>query len=269
MWLVTKIAADPRDHERFVLHLLHENGETMSISIDQNVLVEFRLKKGTELDEFTFEEIVYADAVKKAYHAALLFLASRMRSEKEIVDHLKKKGHTDAIIRDVLHELRKHRYVDDREFAFAFVRTQMNTTLKGPLVIMKELENFGIAEALIDESLRLFPIEKQREAAKKVVEKAKKQSKKRSSLEWKQQLMQLLQRKGFSRAVIDDVLAEMDDWQTEEEEWEALEYHARKIHRRYANYSGWEYERKMKQALYRKGFSLEQIEKVLHRLNEE
>ncbi|ANB59182.1 recombination regulator RecX [Anoxybacteroides amylolyticum] len=269
MWLVTKIAVDPRDHERFVLHLLHEKGETMSITIDQNVLVEFCLKKGTELDEFTFEEIVYADAVKKAYHAALLFLASRMRSEKEIVDHLKKKGNTDAVIRDVLHELRKHRYVDDREFALAFVRTQINTTLKGPIVIAKELENLGIAEALIEESMRLFSAEKQREAAKKVVEKAKKQSKKRSSLEWKQQLIQLLQRKGFPRAVIDDVLSEMDGWQGEEEEWEALEYHARKIHRRYTNYSGWEYERKMKQALYRKGFSLEQIDRVLQMLKEE
>lgn len=268
MWLVTKVAVDPRDHERFIVHVLHTNGETASFSVDQNVLIEFRLKKGMELDEFTFEEIVYADAVKKAYHTALLFLAPRMRSEKEVVDHLKKKGNTDAIIREVLHELRKHRYVDDREFAFAFVRTQIKTTLKGPIVIAKQLGNLGISEALIEESMHLFPIEKQRETAKKVVEKAKKQTKKRSSLEWKQHMTQLLQRKGFSRSVIEDVLSHFGELQAEEE-WEALEYHARKAHRRYAAYDGWEYEQKMKQALHRKGFSLEKIEQVLQTLNEE
>ena len=31
----------------------------------------------------------------------------------------------------------------------------------------------------------------------------------------------------------------------------------------YANYTGYEYEQKMKSALYRKGFAMEQIEKYL------
>lgn len=269
MWMVTKIAVDPRNYERFTVYALKENSETVSFSVDQNVLIEFRLKKGAELDEFTLQEIVYADEVKKAYHAALSFLAQRMRSEKEIVDYLKKKGTSDAVIRDVLHELRKHRYVDDREFAAAYVRTQMKTTMKGPLVIQKELEKLGISQELAEESMRLFSLDEQLKTAKKLVEKAMKQTKKRSALQWKQHIEQLLQRKGFSRSVMEEVLAEYDELQGEDQEWEALEYHARKAHRRYEAYDGREYEQKMKQALYRKGFSLENIEKILGVLKEE
>ena len=48
-----------------------------------------------------------------------------------------------------------------------------------------------------------------------------------------------------------------------DEELDALRYQAEKLERKYASMTGYEYEQKMKSALYRKGFSLEQIEKYL------
>ena len=48
-----------------------------------------------------------------------------------------------------------------------------------------------------------------------------------------------------------------------DEEMDALRYQAEKLERKYAKYTGYEYEQKMKSALYRKGFALEQIEKYL------
>ncbi|WP_232223992.1 recombination regulator RecX [Anoxybacteroides tepidamans] len=267
--LITKVAVHKDDPERFMISALKENGESVSFSVDQDVLIEFRLKKGTEIDEFTWQEIVYADEVKKAYHAALYFLAYRMRSEKEMIDYLKKKGISEAVVRDVLHKLRKQRYIDDREFAFAFVRTQMKTTLKGPNVIRKELEQFGISGEMIEESLQMFTFDKQLEAATKLYEKTKKKTTKRSAYQWKQYMEQLLQRKGFSRSVIDEVLNDHQHIENEEKEWEALEYHARKAHRRYQGHDRWTYEQKMKQSLYRKGFSIEKIEKVLEMLKDE
>jgi regulatory protein len=269
MAVITKIEVQKDNKERFTISVERGNGEEVVFSVDQDVLIEFRLKKGMEIDEFTLQEIVYADDVKKAYHAALYFLSYRMRSEKEIIDYLQKKGVNAAIIRDVLHQLRENRYVDDREFAYAYVRTQKQTTSKGPHVIRKELEKFGIAAELVEESLTTFTFEEQLEAARKLYEKAKKQKKKLSSQQWKQHIEQLLQRKGFSWSVIENILATYSESQDEQKEWEALEYHGRKAHRRYEKYDGYMYEQKMKQALYRKGFSLEMIEQFLQTLKEE
>jgi regulatory protein len=268
MGIITNIAVQTKNPERFNVSIQKENGETLVFSVDQDVLLQFRLKKGMKIDERSFQQIVYADEVKKTYHQALYFLSYRMRSEQEVVDYLKKKGASESIIDDVLHKLRENKYVDDREFAFAYVRTQKQTTAKGPYVIRKELEKLGIATEWIDQSLALYSFDEQVETAKSLYEKAKKQRTKQSSRQWKHHVEQLLQRKGFSRAVIDEVLSLEND-EMEEQEWEALEYQGRKAHRRYEKYDSPLYEQKMKQALYRKGFPLEMIEQFLDKLKEE
>lgn len=44
---------------------------------------------------------------------------------------------------------------------------------------------------------------------------------------------------------------------------EAIRFQGEKIYRKYSHLSGFEYKQKMKQALYRKGFSMDLIEKFL------
>jgi regulatory protein len=269
MALITKITAQKDNHERFNVYMDQGKGEEFAFSVDQDVLIKFQLKKGKEIDEFDIQQILYEDNVKKAHNIALHFLSYRMRSEKEVVDYLRQKGILESIIREVLHKLREYNYVNDKEFADAYVRTQKNTTAKGPEVIRQELYNKGISQQLIDEALEQFTFEEQLATAGKLYEKAKKQNKKFSLQQWQQHIEQLLRRKGFAWEVIQQVTAEKRNNRNEQEEWEALEYHGRKAHRRYEKYEGFMYEQKMKQALYRKGFSIEMIEQFLQRLKEE
>jgi regulatory protein len=268
MGIITNIAVQPNSRERFHVTMQKENGEIDVITVDQDVLLQFRLKKGMEIDEDSLQEIVYADQVKKTYNQALYFLSHRMRSEREVADHLRKKGASDDVIAEVLDKLRENKYVDDREFAFAYVRTQKQTAAKGPYVIRKELKKLGVAEEWIEQSLAVYSFDEQVETAKSLYEKAKKQRAKQSLRQWKYQIEQLLYRKGFPQEVIDQVLSSERD-EKEEQEWEALEYQGRKAHRRYEKYDSPMYEQKMKQALYRKGFPLEMIEQFLNKLKEE
>ena len=46
-----------------------------------------------------------------------------------------------------------HKYINDEEFALSYVRTQINTTDKGPDVIRMELKEKGIDEGTIKLSL--------------------------------------------------------------------------------------------------------------------
>ncbi|WP_420768433.1 recombination regulator RecX [Parageobacillus thermoglucosidasius] len=268
MGIITNIAVQPNSHERFRVTVQRENGEIDVITVDQDVLLQFRLKKGMKIDEELLQEIVYADQVKKTYNQALHFLSHRMRSEHEVIHHLAKKGAPEDVIAKVLHKLRENKYVDDREFAFAYVRTQKQTTAKGPYVIRKELEKLGVAAEWIEQSIAMYSFDEQVKTARSLCEKARKQRAKQSLRQWKYQVEQLLYRKGFPQEVIDQVLLPERDAK-EEQEWEALEYQGRKAHRRYEKYDGPVYEQKMKQALYRKGFPLEMIEQFLNKLKEE
>jgi len=267
--VIAKITTQKKNTERFNIFLENgKGGEEYGFSVDQNVLIKFQLKKGQEIDELAIEELQFADDVKKATNVALNYLSHRMRSKKEIISHLKKKEVEDPIIPEVLHKLEEYRYVDDREFAIAYVRTQINTTLKGPDIIRRELNEKGIEQSIITDSLKKYTQDLQIKAAQKILEKTANRSQKISDFEKMQKIDQALLRKGFNWDVISIVKEEMESEEDSDEQWEALVYQADKAHRKYQKFDGTAYKQKMKQALYRKGFSIEQIERYLE-LNQE
>lgn len=87
MPFITKISTQKKNTERFNIFL----DDKYAFSVDADVLVKFELKKGKELDDLDIIEIQYGDEVKKGFNRALDFLSYRMRSTKEVEDHLKKK----------------------------------------------------------------------------------------------------------------------------------------------------------------------------------
>ncbi len=74
-------------------------------------------------------------------------------------------------------KLQNERYIDDEQFAHAYVQTQVNTTMKGPYVIYKELIDKGICEDTIAKAMERYTEEMQQDKAMKWVEKVNKQSK--------------------------------------------------------------------------------------------
>ncbi|WP_445613557.1 recombination regulator RecX [Geobacillus sp. YF-1] len=261
MGTIIEIAPTKGNGERFWLVIDRAEEPPLKLTVDQDVLLQFRLKKGMAVDEALLREIIAADGVKKAYQQALYFLARRMRSEQEIIRHLRKKGVADAVAEQVLNKLRAERYVDDEAFARAYVCTQKKAA-KGPLLIRAELERLGVPTDLIEQSLAEYSWEEQLHGARALFEKAKRQRRAESARAFSERVRQQLGRKGFPHEVIAAVLEE-GSGQTDEQEWEALVVQAEKAHRRYAQHPRPLYEQKMRQALYRKGFSLPLIDEWL------
>ncbi|KKI88998.1 recombinase RecX [Bacillus sp. SA1-12] len=259
MPIITKISSQKQTDNRFNIFL----DEKFAFSVDQDVLIRFNLKKGKELDEFDIVEIQYGDEVKKAYHKALEFLSYRMRSVKEVEDHLRKKDIQDPVIEEVIQKLKDNKYVDDLEFATAFVRTQWQTNGKGPSVVKRELAGKGVDQGIINQAMAQYDQSSQIEEAINHAEKLLKKNNQLSTVQLKQKLEQLLLRKGFSYGIISIALDEVQFEQDESEEWAALEKHAEKGKRKYQKEDPYQYKMKMKQFLYRKGFSVELIEKYL------
>lgn len=270
MPVITKISVQKKHADRYNIFVDSGKGEEYAFSVDEDVLIKFQLKKGMELDDFSLTEIHFRDDIRKAYNLAVQFLGFRMRSESEVRNYLHQKETDEPIINEVIHKLTEQKYLDDREFSKAYTRTQVNTTDKGPELIKRELKEKGIADELIQIALEEYPFEAQLETAKKLCEKNLRKTGLESERIARQKLEMLLFRKGFSHDIVQAAIEETNIEKNEEEEMDALKFHGEKFHEKYSKrFRGYEYNQKMKQALYRKGFPFDLIERFLEELEQE
>jgi len=133
-------------------------------------------------------------------------LKFRARSEKEIRGRLRQKGFTAEIINQAVDQLYRLKYLNDREFALAWV----NSRLLKPLGLRRvafELKEKGISKELIEETLGNTK-EKYREYDT-VLELAKSKFKKIKDVDEfkaKRRVYSFLARRGFNLDVINEVM---------------------------------------------------------------
>ncbi|MGN1400051.1 MAG: recombination regulator RecX [Bacillus sp. (in: firmicutes)] len=266
--IISKISVGKKNKSRYNIFIDKGEGEEYGFSVSEEVLVKMDLRKGKEIDELDMMEISYQEDIQKAYSLALLYLSHRMRSEQEVVRHLKEKEFEDHIIKEVLHKLYQHKYLDDLAFAVALVRTRMNAGEKGPSIIRMDLAQKGVADQIVEEALTEYSDDLQFEHVSRQVAKLAKQKGKTSSVELKRKMEQTLIRKGFSPYIIAEAIQEAELDKDDGEEWAALMKQGEKAHRRYSKFEGYEYVHKMKAALYRKGFSMELIDRFIREQQE-
>ncbi|KGA97698.1 recombinase RecX [Alkalihalobacillus alcalophilus ATCC 27647 = CGMCC 1.3604] len=266
---ITKITAHKRFKQRYHLFFNKGNGEEYGFSIDEDVLIKRGIKKGLEIDQEELEQIVDEDEKKKTYHLSIHYLSYRMRSVFELVEYLQGKERKKEHIEYTVQLLLEQKLLNDEEFAKSFVRTKKNTQLKGPLKLKQELKQKGISEAIIEGALREFSFAEQIEKLTKWLMKQK-PSMRESAHALKQKQQNRLQAKGFSHAVIqiayDEVDADLDNDSDQDAEWQALCFQAEKLKRKYkTKYNTYEYEQKLKQGLYQKGFPIDEITRFIEK----
>jgi regulatory protein len=263
MAIITKISVQKHNKDRYSIFTDNGSGEEYAFSVDEDVLIKYQLKKGMDLDDLSVTEMLYQDDIRKAYNTAINYLAHRMRSEGEVRDYLKKKEIAEPVIHEVVHKLQQFKFLNDEEFAAAFVRTQLNTTDKGAEVIKRELKEKGISQDIISRIIDEVSSDDQLEKAIKLSEKYALKNRKDSSRILKQKIEQMLQRKGYSFAIIRAALEETEVEKEEDSEMDALRYQGEKLNNKYAGLPRSEYRQKMKMALYRKGFPMDLIDEFI------
>jgi regulatory protein len=260
---ITKITTQKKQKDRFNIYVNDGATERYAFSVDEDVLIKYQLKKGMEIDEFTQMEVLYQDTVRKALATAIQYLAIRMRSEKEVKDYLKQKEIEDPVIQEVIHRLYNLNYLNDEEFAIAYVRTQINTSDKGPSVVKMELKEKGIETTSLEKALAEFTFDIQITKAVQLCEKAQKKKRTDSEYIFEQKLKQALLRKGYPFSIIDEAMLETKKLVSEEDdEFRAVNIQGEKALKKYGDNK-----MKIKQFLYRKGFPIEQIEAYINKLD--
>lgn len=267
---IAKITTQKRTKDRYNIFLTNGDKEEYAFSIDEAVLVEFNLRKGLEIDDSMIEMLVEKDSIQKSYTLAIHFLSYRMRTKKEMREYLVKKEVVPEHITVTLDRLIKEKLLDDKLFAEMFVRTRMNTSTKGPLLIKKELIEKGVTSVIADEAIHLYPYEVQFDKVLRLLEKKISIGKRESHKQQIQKLQANLLQKGFSQAVISDAISQMSEDKDTEAEWNAIVYQGEKLVRKYSKkYEGFMLQQKIKEGLYRKGFQVEYINRYLDECLEE
>ena len=135
MAVITKIEVQKRSKERFNIYIDKGQGEEYGFSVDQVILIKHGLQKGLEIDEIELGNILYNEEVQKAYLQAISYLSYQMRTKQEIEDFLRKKEVGQAIISEVVSKLLHDRYINDKEYAVLYTRTQSNVNRKVQLLL--------------------------------------------------------------------------------------------------------------------------------------
>ena len=124
---------------------------------------------------------------------ALRYLTVRMRSEKEMRDYMLKKHVTTDEIDEIIDYLYHYQYLDDEQFARAFVRDKLHFHPCGLHKLIFALKEKGLDAFIIEDVLEeLFPMEKEWEFVTKEFDKCQQKGKNY------QQTMRYLYGKGYS-----------------------------------------------------------------------
>ncbi|MDL4841865.1 recombination regulator RecX [Aquibacillus rhizosphaerae] len=267
---ITRITTQKNNKNRYNIFLNDGSSEKYGFSVSEDILVEYYLRKGLELDYSTIDMLQTQDSVHKAYSMALTYLGYQMRSKQEVANHLEKKEVDEEQIPEIVNRLVREGLLDDRAFAEALVRTRMLTTSKGPILIKKELQDKGVSLTIAQEALVHYPYEAQIAKANKWVEKKLNSSNRKSFNQQIQIIQQTLMQKGFPQEVIKGALVDIKEAEDKDAEWNAVVFQGEKLQRKYEKkFEGFELKQKIKQGLYRKGFKFDYIDRFLEEFENE
>lgn len=255
---ITKIEAQKR-RGRYNVYV---DGK-FAFPVAESVLIKYRLMKGMELDKAEISQITTDDEIAKAYGRMLDYLSHQLRTEKEIRQKLADLDTPEEYVEPVMEKLRAERLLDDRNYADSYVRTVMHTELKGPRVIRQKLRQKGVGELIIDDALTQFATDQQLENATKLAKKLFKRYRSQPTRRREEKVRQGLMTNGYDADVFNQIRDQVEPEEDESQQSDLLDRQATKMVRKYRSYQGYEQKMKIKQALYRRGFDLDDIDQWL------
>jgi len=129
------------------------------------------LKKGDDISEDRFSILIEQNKLFHIMQRAFRLLGRRQHSTSELRRKLWNKDYEQKLIDEVIEDLKKKDYLDDKEFIRAFVAEKSKSKSWSIKKIKSELIKSGLASKLIDEILSKEPSDSDSENAMKLVKK--------------------------------------------------------------------------------------------------
>lgn len=225
-----------------------ENG--LIIDLYEDVILKENLLINSAIDENDIKRIKLINDSYDCYYKAIEFLKVSLKTEKEVREKLKKLGFRVEDIDITVERLKKQGYIDDLKYANAFLNTKLLTTSYGPFKIRMELEKKGVVSNIIDDVLKKYDENEQKNKITKIVEKQVKANRNKGNNYLKKKIKIDLCNQGFFPSVVNQVLDNTnfgDDSIIREKEYQKIKARLSR------KYSGMELEYKIRERLMQKG----------------
>lgn len=131
-----------------------EDGESLAVNV--NLIADFSLFTGRELDEEEHDALRKASSVMVARSRALELLGRRAMSRRELTDKLTEKGVSPEDSRDAADYLESLGYLDDAQYAGSLARHYSQKGY-GPARVKQELYRRGVPKELWEKALSELP----------------------------------------------------------------------------------------------------------------
>ena len=202
--IVTDIKPQAKNSKRVNLYL---DGK-FYCGLELFTVMKHRVKIGNDYTANEIIDIQIAEEEGVCLNYALNLLSKSVKTEKEIIAKLKKRGYVSEIIDNVIFKLKDYGYVNDEEFAEKYINSYSKN--KGKRLLKSELKLKGVSDAIIEN--KFLSVENELETAIKIAEKYVKN--KPVDIKTKQKCYKYLLSKGFSyddsKTAVDKVLS-LDD----------------------------------------------------------
>lgn len=237
--------------------ILLDNKESI-ITYDDVVLKENLLYR-KEIDLPMLQSLVHQTSYFDVYHKIVHFISIRYRSLKEVEAYLEKESIDNKEKKKIIDTLLKNGFIDDYRFTECYINDRLHLSNDGPSLIYKNLLTYGIEDRMIANALEKIDSSLFYEKLWKLVGKRVKNNTKYSKYILKNKIIQSFKEKGFEEKMIIEVF---DSCYVENKCVVFSEY--QKLYKKLSlKYSGEELIFHIKQKLYSKGFTKEDIENVL------
>lgn len=234
-----------------------EDGE--ELILQDQIIIDHNLLFKKEIDETLRFTLAKENAYYEIYHKTVSYIMKKLRSELEIKKYLEKYQLSKQDEEKLIHKLKSLHFIDDALYAKSYVADKLNFTNEGPLKLKSDLEQQKIDSSIIEEVIEKIELEPLKTNMIRWCEKKVRLNKKYSATMMKQKLTMEMNRLGYSKDFIVECLeaVSFSNSQIIESEYQKLR---RKFEKKYQEK---ELYYKVKEKLYQKGFSSEEINSVM------
>lgn len=193
--IITKIEKQKNNNKRYSIFIDNE----FAFGIDEIDLLYYKLKENEPLDNEKYEYILNKLLLKRAKDKALKYLGYKMRSKNQVIKKLQEYEFPSNVIDKVIRVLEKYNYINDEDFAKAFIKDKLNLKGHGVFKISYDLKMLGVDEEIFKKYLYDEEFINEEEKAKGLLLK-KLGNKNIEDLDYKekQKIYAYLARRGFS-----------------------------------------------------------------------
>ncbi|OXM84744.1 regulatory protein RecX [Paenibacillus rigui] len=202
---ITKVERQKRVKDRYNLYIDDE----FAFSVHEDILIRYKLVKGSEVEEEGLRAIVHAQEKQRAYLYAVRLLGSRLRSEHELWNRLKQKGYDPVLATTTVERLKQEQYVNDAVFAEQLTKQRVRSQKKGRNWVKQELQFKGIDPIQISKAIQQIDEETEYRSAYELVYKKYRKEFIIDAKQAQRKAMGFLLRRGYSSSLVSKVVREV------------------------------------------------------------